>query len=359
MFSPTTRFPAAGMIRRPGRPNRRFSAGFTLVELLVVIAIIGILIALLLPAVQAAREAARRAACTNRLKQLGIALLEYVDAHGSLPGLSRAPQRNFSVHSQILPYLEEETVCQLIDFKEPLMAGSSGSVSVNNVQASAAQTVVTVFLCPSDDMSARFSNYLYFPGGQGQSGGTNYVVCGGSGTGTNYDLRYPSDGLFWSDSAVRPRDMRDGASHTMLMSESLLGSDSDTAGPEPEDPRRQMAHMCSQFSLNTGGPGLSGVENPDLAALVAGATYWLGIRGAAWIWGTQPMTTFSAYMPPNTSVPDMFAKRTGFFAARSNHPGGVNALLADGSVHFIDESTSLSTWRALSTRDGGEVVQTE
>ncbi|MBN1590071.1 MAG: DUF1559 domain-containing protein [Pirellulales bacterium] len=358
MLGAETHCPATETGRRSSGPRRRVH-GFTLVELLVVIAIIGILIALLLPAVQAAREAARRAACTNHLKQLGVALLGYAEAHGHLPSLGMTPQTSFSVHSRILPYLEQEIVQKAVDFEQTLMLGGTGSVCVNPVQVAATETVVAVFLCPSDDWSAEFHHYLYFSGGLGQSAGTNYMACGGSGTDTHYDLRYPSDGVFWSHSAVRFRDVCDGASHTLMMSESLLGLDSNTAGPDPENPRRQMADMCSQFSLNSGEPGLSGVENPDLRNLVGGATYWRGIRGAAWIWGREPITTFSAYMPPNTDVPDMVAKGTGFFSARSNHPEGVNAVFADGSVRFVEESISLPIWRAMSTRDGKEVVQTD
>lgn len=359
MFHRGSLFAGVSRVHKPPPSVPRASAAFTLVELLVVIAIIGVLVALLLPAIQAAREAARRTACTNHLRQLGVALLGYSDARGCLPGLGATPQTSFSVHSHILPYLEQEAVHRSIAFDQPLMLGGTGSVCVNSAQVAPTQAVIEPFLCPSDDMSPQFADYLYFPSGQGRSAGTNYMVCGGSGTGVNYDLRWPSDGLFWSHSDVQSRDLGDGASHTMMISESLLGLDSDTAGPLPVDPRHQMADMCNKFSLNADGPGLSGVENPDLAALVAGATYWRGIRGAAWIWGREPITTFSAYMPPNTSVPDMVAKGTGFFAARSNHPGGVNTLLADGSVHFVEESIELSVWRALSTRDGGETTRVE
>ncbi|MBN2021453.1 MAG: DUF1559 domain-containing protein [Pirellulales bacterium] len=349
----------ADPVRRPARPGARAPAAFTLVELLVVIAIIGVLIALLLPAIQAAREAARRAACANHLRQMGIALLAHADARGCLPGLGTTPQTSFSIHSHLLPYVEQEAVHASIDFEQPLMLGGTGSVCVNAAQVGATRTVVETFLCPSDDMSAEFSHYLYFPGGQGRSAGTSYVACGGSGTDANYDLRYPSDGLFWSRSAVQFNDISDGTSHTMMMAESLLGLDADTAGAVPDDPRHQMADVCGQYSLNASGPGLAGLTNPDLRAVAAGATYWRGIRGAAWIWGREPITTFSAYMPPNTDVPDVVAKGTGFFAARSNHPGGVNAVLADGGVRFVEQSIEPVAWRALSTRDGEEVVKTE
>ena len=227
---------------------------------------------------------------------------------------------------------------------------------VNPVQAEAAQKMIATFLCPSDAANPRFANFLYYSGQTATSAGTNYVVCSGSGTGTSYDLRYPSDGMAWNDSAVRFADIADGTSHTMLMSESILGNDTDLTADAPTDPRRQMASMCSQYSLNAGGPGLAGVENPDVQALVAGATYWRGCRGATWIWGRPQVNCFSAYMPPNTPVPDMAARGVGFFAARSNHPGGVNVLLVDGSVHFLEENIVLAAWRAMSTRAGGELV---
>jgi len=338
-------------------PGARHRRAFTLVEVLVVIAIVGILLALLLPAVQAAREAARRAGCSNHLKQLGLALHNRGSTHGDFPGLGSQPQTSFSIQARMLPYLEGSSLSDSIDFGQPLMLGGGSSVCVNPLQVNAAQTVVPVFLCPSDSENPRFSNFLHFPEGGGLSAGTNYVVCSGSGADTNYDLRFPSDGMFWNDSAVRFKDLADGTSCTIMMSESLLGSGCDTYGPEPQDPKRQMASMCSQFSLNSDGPGLVGVSDPDLEDLVAGASFWRGIRGAAWIWGRASITTFSAYMPPNTPVPDMYAKATGFFSARSNHPGGVNVLFADGSVRFISDTIPLNVWRALSTRAGGEVIR--
>jgi len=330
--------------------------GFTLAELLVVIAIIGILIALLLPAVQAAREAARRVQCQNNLKQLGLALHHYAGMHDCFPGLGKTPTVSFSILARILPHVEQQALHDLIDFNQPLMAGSGGGASVQSTQSNAARTSVAMFLCPSDGGKSRFSGAMPFTEGEPLSGGTNYVSCGGSGRETHYDLRYPSDGMFWGDSAVRFSDISDGASCTILMSESLRGSDYDTIGPAPQEPDRQMASMCGQLSLNPDAPGLAGVRNPDLASIVSTATYWRGIRGGAWIWGREPITTFTAYMPPNTPLPDMHARGMGFFAARSHHPGGVNALCADGSVHFITETILLDAWRALSTRGGGEIA---
>jgi prepilin-type processing-associated H-X9-DG protein len=117
-----------------------------------------------------------------------------------------------------------------------------------------------------------------------------------------------------------------------------------------------MADMCPNFALNYDGPGLVGVVDPDLRETLAPATGWRGIKGSTWIWGRQPAVTYTAYMPPNTPVPDLHAKGTGFFASRSNHPGGVNVLYVGGNVHFVADSIAINVWRASSTRAGGEIV---
>ncbi len=351
--------PPAGTVRPAYRGDAQYRDAFTLVELLVVVTIIGILMVLLVSAVQAIRETARCAQCRNNLRQIGLALQNYGSARGKLPGLGLQLNTSFSVHARILPYLEETALSKSIDFHEPLMLGGGGSVCINPRQASAAQTLVPVFLCPSDDGNPRFSSLVRFPEAPGFSAGTNYVVCGGSGTGTNYDLRFPSDGMFWNGSSVQVKDVRDGTHCTITMSESLLGLDRDTRGPRPDDPRRQMASMCNQFSLNPDGPGLTGVFNPDLADLVGPASFWRGVRGAAWIWGRQSVTTFSAYLPPNTPVPDMYARGIGFFSARSSHPGGVNNLFVDGGVRFISDTIARDVWRAMSTRSGDEATHDE
>ena len=324
--------------------------GFTLVELLVVIAIIGVLIALLLPAVQAAREAARRMSCTNNLKQCALALHNYHDTYRCFPGFGTSSLYSFSVQAKLLPFAEQKNLQDLIDFKQPLFLGSSHSQTLNPAQADAARTVVAMFRCPSDGENEVYTEYNTGPG-EAFAGG-NYLVCSGSGTGTNYDIRFPTDGLFYYGSACAFRDIQDGTSQTVVMSETLLGNHRDT--PACEDPKRQIAF--SRVTPNQGSPGLSGIVNPDIAALVATAISWRGYRASGWIIGKPYTSTFCTYVPPNTRVSDWHSMGIGFHAARSLHPGGVNAALGDGSVRFVSETIDLNTWRALGTCAGGEVA---
>jgi len=328
--------------------------GFTLVELLVVIAIIGILIALLLPAVQAAREAARRMNCTNNLKQCGLAMHNYHDTCRCLPGYTSSNTTSFSPQARLLPYAEQTSLQNLINFNLPLFGGSLASNYLNPAQGAAAGTRVPMFRCPSDGENDVFTEYyIQNPARMNLSfAGGNYMVCLGSGTGTYYDHRYRTDGAFYQLSACNFANYTDGLSNSLMFGEALLGNHKDTTGPAPENPQRQVANT----SLGTTGPGLGGVANPDLASIVAGCTTWQGLRASGWIVGKVYTSTFNCYMPPNTPVPDVYRMGMGWFAARSNHPGGVNVGLADGSVRFISQTIELNTWHALGSIAGGETL---
>jgi prepilin-type N-terminal cleavage/methylation domain-containing protein len=322
-------------------------SAFTLIEILVVIAIIGILIALLLPAIQKTREAAARTQCQNHLKQLGVALHNYYGTNKKFPGIGNTSQWAFSLLAQSLPYIEQQNLQKLIDFNQPLMLGSGGSQTLNPPQANAAKTVVPLFLCPSDAQAPVFTTY-----NSAVWAGTNYVGNAGSGTGTYYDDRFPTDGLFWQDSATTIGQITDGTSNTLLMSEALLGLGLDSSGPAATDSRRQLAQISSSVKPAP----LGGTAPPLTPAICNGAATWHGDRLASWIWGRYHRSAFNAFLPINSLTPDCLAHGMGWYAARSNHFGGVNVLLSDGSVRFVTETIDLNTWRALSTRNGGEVV---
>ncbi len=339
--------------------DRERRAGFTLIELLVVIAIIGVLVALLLPAVQAAREASRRAQCTNNLRQIGLAIHNYEGVYGVLPGIGSTPKGCFSVQSKLLPFLEQQSLQDVINFDHDLYLGPAGAVYLNPVQLTAATTLVSVFLCPSDGSHDQlYTSYQIGREGDAFAGG-NYVACSGTGTGTTYDLRSATDGLFYFGSAKRLAELRDGTSQTMVFSETLMGSEVNTTGPRPEDHRVQLG-WPSGLRFGSSGAGFSGVVNPVLADLAASCTNWQGSRGSAWIVGRPLFSVFSAYQTPNGAVPDIAGQmHMGFYGARSNHSGGVNVLFCDGHVQFVKDSISQETWRAIATRAGREIVSSD
>jgi prepilin-type N-terminal cleavage/methylation domain-containing protein/prepilin-type processing-associated H-X9-DG protein len=327
------------------------SRAFTLIELLVVIAIIAILIALLLPAVQQAREAARRTQCKNNLKQIGLALHNYESAYRCFPGLGTPSQFNYSVQARILPYIEQANLQGLINFNAPLLTGSGPSQILNPIQAVAADTVVPVFLCPSD------GGPEHFVGGYA---GLNYMVSSGSGRQMFYDARWPTDGLAWYGSAVKFRDLVDGTSNTAVFSETIRGLGTTTTGSVPSNADRQMASVGNLWSPITPSPGgvRSGstvIVDPDLASVLPSVTLWSGDRGKGWIRGLETYTMVNGYLTPNSRIPDFTAHGRLWSGPRSLHTGGAHVLYGDGHVQFVSNSIDLKAFRGQFTVGGGEV----
>jgi len=329
---------------RFSRPLRGFmqerftQVGFTLVELLVVIAIIGTLVSLLLPAVQASREAGRRMLCQNNLKQIGLALHNYHAAFKRFPPGRGAPfPRVFSAQAYLLPYCEQGIAWSSIDFSAPPITFtlSSGTILDGSVNLTAATAVVPLFVCPSDVSAGRVAGSEF--------GATNYVATSGSGM-ASYGTLKDSDGVFYSASQTAFRNVRDGASYTILFSERMLGPGPGLSA-DGDDTQRFMWEISNRSDTTPEACGSRAVGS------------WYGERGAKWIIGNYGNTLYNHYYAPNSPEWDCMniTQQMGLTAARSFHPGGVTALSCDGSVQFIVDEVNLEVWRSLATRAQGDV----
>jgi prepilin-type processing-associated H-X9-DG protein len=330
-----------------------------LIELLVVIAIIAVLISLLVPAVQNVREAANRASCQNNLKQIGIALHNYESGQRKLPSVFPATPKppyvgtvppyfwSWSALAQLNPYLEQTAIYNRMDLNKPTFVLPTLNFSAENQFA--VQQTIPLFLCPSDQL-------IHMPAAYGvpTTGPVNYVACTGSGAtdgGPPYGSPWDADGIFRAGVSGSFAEITDGLSNTAAFSESTLGEGPLMAsGPIPGDPQRVYANVAPPLTPDRcDAASLWNVQLP---------------RGYLWASGEIRCVSYNHYYPPNGPKYDCVANLSapgpqqytavGFKAARSNHPGGVNLLLADGSVRFIANGIGPDAWKALSTRAGGE-----
>jgi len=318
---------------------------FTLIELLVVIAIIAILVALLLPAVQQAREAARRTQCRNNLKQIGLALHNYLDAFTRFPPVSVLPAGQtfepWSAHARLLPYIEQTTLANLIDWSV------TPEFTANPV---AAKTRVPIYLCPSEvnDRARQTPTLVHYPINYSFNEGTWFIYDPvGMGVG---------DGAFHPNRAMGAGDFTDGMSNTLAASENK-------------------AYQPNLY--DSGNPATTGVAPPNDAMALAvylGGTFDQNGH-TEWVEGDVHETGFTTLLTPNARVPyvnggqtydvDFTSLRDGesitvpTYAAvtsRSYHTGIVNSLLMDGAVRSVGDTIDQGVWRKLGTRSGGETV---
>jgi prepilin-type N-terminal cleavage/methylation domain-containing protein len=341
---------------RTGLPRR----AFTLVELLVVIAIIGILVGLLLPAVQAAREAARRMSCSNNLRQVALASHNYESAYKVFPATTGSS--DYSPQARILPYIEQANLSNLIDFRQPLLVGPAWQARYSPLLRPAIETPVATFLCPSDPGERLFPT-IYADGTPGVQAGCNYMFSMGNGTGTNYDDRYRTNGMVWTNSWAKMADCIDGTSNTVLVAEAALGDQ--TVGmtqPSTTGVHRRIGNWTGTTANPPPTPGFTVggalISNPDLTTVFpAQVGTYRGNRGESWIRGIPYATLINGYMTPNHQIPDIGFHGRGFYTARSYHPGGAMHGFLDGSVRFITNNVDVTVYRAVFSRDGGEVVE--
>jgi prepilin-type N-terminal cleavage/methylation domain-containing protein/prepilin-type processing-associated H-X9-DG protein len=292
--------------------------GFTLLEVLVVIAILSMLAAMLLPAIQAARESARRIQCRNNLKQMGLALHEYHESVGAFPMGYVSPTQSAPLYTSpgwgwaalILSHLDQRPLYDSANFSLPIEMAENQTVRT---------TAVGVYVCPSDTAVGTYVA-LSEGGGPVANVHTNsYAACFGSGLEID-EFPDSGNGIFTRNQSTRIADIRDGTSQTIAIGERGACLVMTPWAGAPVNAISQFSNDTRLLTYGTIGHG---------GELVLARAMWTGPNA------------------PGTGTADFY----------SPHANGIHFLFADGSVQMVKGTVNLSVYRALCTRDGGELIE--
>ena len=323
--------------------------GFTLIELLVVIAIIAILIALLLPAVQQAREAARRTQCKNNLKQIGLALHNYLDVFSVFPpsfvsdiSTTNTPGGEWSVHARLLPYIENANLYNQADLSLDYGHPTNNGIAIQRI---------ATYLCPSET-----NDYTRESGGVPEHYPINYAYNGGTWRVWVNSSRTPGDGAFAPNSKFGTQQFTDGTSNTLGFGEvktfTAYNRDGDAG---------TASIPASEFDVD--------------ALILSGGSNKANSGHTEWVDGRVHQTGFTVTLTPNSTVivpggdrPDegdytscredksCSGPTYAAVTARSWHEGIVNVVLMDGSTRSVSENIDLQLWRNLGARNDGNPI---
>jgi prepilin-type N-terminal cleavage/methylation domain-containing protein/prepilin-type processing-associated H-X9-DG protein len=360
--------------------RRLYPRAFTLIELLVVIAILAVLIGLLLPAVQKVRSAAARLSCANNLKQLGLAVLNHESANGWFPPAATysytktdaygvTANESWSVGARLLPYIEQDNAAAVITKVSGNINGPRGDS--DPAVSAVVQQKIPSFVCPSDPNTVPVADgtNLIYPINYGFNYGTWMLYnwsTGAQGDGT-FLINTPLNG---GTAGLRILGVTDGLSNTLAASEvkaltvNLKAAGRPSAGyPSPADIQGYGSTLRFLRGSTTLGSGHK--EWGDARVIQTGVTTTfppntlVPVPGGGTAGGTAGITydvDFNSFTEGNGTTYIGTGNVTyAAVTARSYHSGGVNVLLADGSVRFVNNGISAQTWLGLGTRAGGEV----